>query len=83
MQELDTSSEAKKVQIEILRKMKPEQRLRISLELSKFSKKLLEEGIRSRHPEYSEQEMKLAVIKILLGNELFGIVYPDAKSLKS
>ena len=83
MQELDTSSEAKKVQIEILRKMKPEQRLRVSLELSKLSKKLLEEGIRSRHPEYSEQEMKLAVIKILLGNELFGIVFSDAKSLKS
>jgi len=83
MRELDTSSKARKVQIEILRKMKPEQRLGVSLELSKLSKKLLEEGIRSRHPEYSKQEVKLTVIKVLLGNELFEIVYPDAKSLKS
>jgi hypothetical protein len=51
--------------------------------LSKLSKKLLEEGIRSRHSEYSEQEVKLTVIKILLGNELFGIVYSDKENLKS
>ena len=82
MRRLNISNEAEKVQIEILRKMGPEQRLRVSLELSKLSKKLLEEGIRNRHPEYSKQEVKLAVIKILLGNELFGIVYSGAKSLK-
>jgi|Deesub1362B_J571_1020462.scaffolds.fasta_scaffold05004_2 hypothetical protein len=82
MKELDTSSKVRKVQIEILRKMGPEQRLRVSLELTGLSKKLLEEGVRSRHPKYSEQEVKLAVIRILLGNELFEIVYPDAKNLK-
>ncbi len=82
MRELDTSSKARKVQIEILRKMGPEQRLKVSLELTGYLKKLLEEGVKSRHPEYSEQEVKLAVIRILLGNELFEIVYPGAKDLK-
>ena len=49
-----------RVQIEVLRKMKPEQRLKISMELTEMSKKLLEEGVPNRHPEYTEQEVKLA-----------------------
>ncbi len=82
MRKFDTLPQMERIQTEILRKVKPEQRLKIALELSETSKKLLEEGVRSRHPEYTEQKIKLAVIRILLGEELFISVYPEAKGIK-
>lgn len=82
MKQIDTSSESEKIQIEILRKMRPEQRLNLALQLCEIEKKLLIEGIRSRHPNYSENEINLALIRILLGDELFEKVYPFAKRIK-
>lgn len=82
MRKLDTSEELDKIQVEILRGMKPEQRLKLALQLFETEKKLLMEGIHSRHPEYSEEEIKLALIRILLGDKLFEIVYPEAKGRK-
>jgi hypothetical protein len=47
----DTSREAQEVQIEILRRMPPEKRLAISLDLGAMSHELLVQGVRARHPE--------------------------------
>ncbi|AEH51731.1 hypothetical protein [Pseudothermotoga thermarum] len=82
MKNLDTPTELEKAQIEILRKMPPEKRLKMSIELTENTIKLLKEGVRNRHPEYSDEEVKFAVIKILLGEELFKKVYPQFKEIK-
>lgn len=56
----DTSQEAQDIQIKILRKMPPEKRLAIGLELGAISHELLAQGVRGRHPEYDEKEVKMA-----------------------
>jgi hypothetical protein len=77
----DTSSKAERIQIEIFRRVKPERKLELSFELSAFLRELIKEGVRNRHPEYSEEEVEFAVQKILLGEELFKRVYPHFKDI--
>ncbi|MBI4331207.1 MAG: hypothetical protein HY673_08000 [Chloroflexi bacterium] len=47
-----------KLYLEILRKMTPEQRLLKAFELTEFSRQLFLDGLRSRFPEKSEDEIK-------------------------
>lgn len=75
----DTSSEAAAVQAEAFRRAGPEGRLRMALEMSEEMASVVEAGVRLRHPEYSDDEVRLAGIRIRLGDELFMAVYPDAK----
>lgn len=78
----DTSEEAARVQVEAYRKMGPTTRLRVGLELTRMSRELLAQGIRTRHPEYSEDEVKWALIRTWLGKELFERAYPRSPQLE-
>jgi len=71
----DTTKKAKKLQVEIFRNMKPEQRLILGLELSKTALELLRAGIRMRHPEYSETDVDSTLKRIILSEELYKKVY--------
>jgi hypothetical protein len=82
MRPLDTSIDAERVQIDIFRRMAPEQRLKSTIELSQTSRKLLAEGVRKRHPEYSEQQIKYAVFRLLLPYKLFRAAYPSVKEIQ-
>lgn len=73
----DTISEAAIVQAEIFRRMTPERRLRIALEMGDSLRRFVAAGVRLRHPDYSEQQVKLAVFRLTLGDELFGKAYPE------
>lgn len=77
----DTSPDARDVQMAIYRKMSPQQRLQVALQLSQTGRRLLGEGIRLRHPEYSDQELRLATIRAWLGADLFRTAYPDEPEL--
>ena len=79
---LDTSPEAESIQIEVFRRMGPEKRLQTAIELAQTSRELLAKGVRNRHPEYGEEEIRLAVIRILLSEQLFLAAYPAAKGIK-
>ncbi len=81
MLRLDTTEEAERVQVEIFRQMKPEERLQAGIDLAQTCRKLLEAGVRARHPEYDANQVKLAVIRLQLGEELFLKVYPEAKDV--
>ena len=74
----DTTAEAHRVQIDILRRMTPEKRLGKGFELMQASRALLETGVRQRHPEYTDTEVHLAVIRLQLPEELFLHAYPHA-----
>ena len=78
---LDTSSDAEKVQIEIFRRMDPEKRLRSAALLSQTCRTLLAEGVRKRHPNYDEEQVRLAVIRCLLPQDLFLRAYPNARDI--
>src|SRR5438128_2059180 len=73
----DTTAEAANVQIEIYRRMAPEQRLKQAFEMTEFARALSAAGVRARHPDYTERQVRLAVIRLTLGDELFRLGYPD------
>jgi hypothetical protein len=79
----DTSKEAEQKQIELLRRMTSSERLQIGLDLTATSRALLEQGVRSRHPEYTEDEVRLAVNRLILPEPLFLKAYPQAAGIKS
>jgi hypothetical protein len=81
MRPLDTSSDAEKVQIEIFRCMVPEKRLQSAALLSETCRTLLAEGIRKRHPNYNKEQVRLAVIRCLLPENLFLQAYPGARDI--
>lgn len=72
----DTSVEAFRMQLEIYRRMPPEKRLELALQWSEQVRELGRAGIRLRHPAYSDEEVRLASIRMQLGDELFRSVYP-------
>ena len=74
----DTARDAEDKQIEILRRMGPEGRLRAAVELTRISRRLLSEGVRKRHPEYTERQIRLDSIRLTLPEELFRAAYPQA-----
>ena len=78
MRPLDTSSDAHQHRLVTLRRMGPARRLRAGFDLTALSRALLAEGIRKRHPEYSPEQVRLAVIRRWLGDELFVLAYPAA-----
>jgi hypothetical protein len=77
----DTTREIEKRQIEILRGMGSEGRLRAAMELSQMSRNLLLEGVRRRHPEYDERQIRLETIRLTLPRELFLYAYPEADDI--
>ena len=77
----DTSPDAARVQLEIYRRMPPSDRLRIGLELTRLSRDLMARGIRARHPEYSDEEVRWALIRAWIGAEMFARAYPGRPTL--
>jgi len=64
---LDTSPAALERQRETFRRMTPQQRLAVAAEMSDEIRAVAEAGIRQRHPNYSDAEIRAALIAILLG----------------
>lgn len=72
----DTTPDAARVQLEVYRRMSGAQRLAIAIQLSADTRSLTLAGIRHRHPDYDEATARLALFRVLLGDELFRRVYP-------
>lgn len=81
MRSLDTTSHAEKIQVEIFRRMKPEMRLQAAIDLAQTSRKLVEQGVHMRHPDYGKDQVKLAAIRLMLGEDLFLSAYPEARDI--
>ena len=78
MRPRDTSPEAWRVFIGILRKMTPAERLHRTLEYSDFIRGVCEAGVRQAHPAADEREVFLRTAQRCLGSELFRTVYGEA-----
>lgn len=81
MRSLDTTLQAEKVQVEVFRRMKPEMRLQVAIDLAQTSRKLVEEGVYRRHPDYGEDQIRLAAIRLILEEDLFLSAYPEARDI--
>jgi hypothetical protein len=82
MRSLDTSLEAASVQLEAYRCMTPQARLRAALELTEVARSLLTAGVRKRHPEYDEDQVRMASIRLWLGHDQFRAAYPHEPELE-
>ncbi|MFW6164352.1 MAG: hypothetical protein ACODAJ_16405 [Planctomycetota bacterium] len=78
----DTSEEADRLQFELWRNMSAEEKLRLVFEWSDAARAIFEAGIRDRHPEYTDDQVRIARIRRELGDELFRRVYPDQPLLQ-
>jgi hypothetical protein len=72
----DTTEEAARVQREVLRRMPPMKRLQLACQMSDELREIVAAGVRHRHPDYDDNQVRLAVIRLYLGDDLFRKVYP-------
>ncbi len=74
----DTSEEAQRVRLGILRRMSFEQKAEQMSELSETLRESMISGVRFRHPEYGPAEARWSVVRRLLGDDLFAAAFPHA-----
>lgn len=74
----DTSPEIHALQIGVYRSMSPQRRLAIAVEMSEEVFEIAAGGIRARHPDYDEHQVRWALLRLRLGDDLYREVWPDA-----
>ncbi len=74
----DTTDEAAAVQTELYRRMSPARRCAIAARMSTAARAISLAGIRTRHPEYDDHQARMALFRLLVGDELFRRAWPDA-----
>lgn len=77
----DTTAAAQRRHDEVFRAMSPEQRVAMAVEMSETTLRLAEDGIRMRHPDCTDEQARLAAIRLRLGDELFAAAFPAAPPL--
>ncbi|KIG17826.1 hypothetical protein DB30_02593 [Enhygromyxa salina] len=73
----DTSPEAAEILRERLRRMTPSQRIEEGARLCKFTRHMMRAGIRSRHPDYAEEQVEMALARLMWGDDLYRKARPD------
>jgi hypothetical protein len=73
----DTSQEAHEFQIRGYRRMDAGQKAELVADLSKAVRDLAREGIRQRHPGYSDDDVTRALVVLLYGRETERMLWPD------
>lgn len=74
----DTTAAAQRRHDEVFRAMSPEQRVAMAVEMSEAAFRIAEEGIRMRHAGYTDEQVRLAALRLRLGDDLFGAAFPTA-----
>jgi hypothetical protein len=78
----DTTHAAWLVQAGVWRRMGPARRLRTALGLSDDLRRLTAAGIQQRHPAYTAEQVRWAMLRRSLGDDLFTKAYPLAPRLR-
>lgn len=69
-QSSDTSPEAERVQIDLLRKAGEARRIELAFSLTQSAIELSRQGMRRRYPHASEEELNLLFVELNYGKEL-------------
>src|SRR5258707_954431 len=73
---LDTTPEAYAAQLEAYRHMSGKERTAVAFRLNELARESAIAGIRARHPDYGEEQARLALFRLILGDELTRAVWP-------
>ena len=76
MRPRDTTLESHEAQLQAYRRLGATGRARLAARLSSDTRELTRAGIRARHGEYTDEEVELALRRILMGDELFRRAWP-------
>lgn len=79
MRPRDTNPEAYERQLDGYRRMTPERKSELVAELSTTVRELAREGIRSRHPDYGDDDVNRALALVLYGRDVFRRLWPGAE----
>jgi hypothetical protein len=79
---LDTSPDADAVQLEACRRMGGSGRAQVMFRLNEMARRTTEAGIRRRHPEYDDDQVLLALARLLHGDELVRRAWPGRALLE-
>ncbi len=71
----DTSKRAAKIQYTIFRNLSKEDRFSMTIELSNNLQAIAKFGIQQRHPEYTQQQIVQAYLKLILEKSLFNKIF--------
>lgn len=77
MSHSDTSPEAAEILRERLRRMTPSQRVEEGVKLCKLTRHVMRAGIRLRHSSYTEDQVEMALARLLWGDDLYCKARPD------
>jgi hypothetical protein len=72
----DTSPDAQAAQLMAWRRMGPARRVELAADMSEEARRVTMSGIRSRHPEYTAEELRNAMLRLVLGDELYVAAWP-------
>jgi hypothetical protein len=72
----DTSPDADAVQLEAYRRMGGTGRVQVVFRLTEMVRQTAEAGIRKRHPDYDDAHVKLALARLLHGDDLVQRAWP-------
>lgn len=61
---------------DLYRRMSPNQRSEIAAQMSAMTRSITLENIRRRHPTYDEHQARMAMFRLLVGDELFRRAWP-------
>jgi hypothetical protein len=76
MRARDTTPESHEAQLQTYRRLGATGRARLAGRLSADTRELTRAGIRARHPAYTEEEVELAIRRLLFGDDLFRRAWP-------
>jgi hypothetical protein len=63
MRALDTTADADEAQASIQRRLGPEGRLKVAMEMSEIARRLARAGLRARHPELAQGALDARLIR--------------------
>ena len=78
----DTSQAASQVVTQIFRSMTGAERVDLAVEMSEESREIGRCGIRSRHPQYTHADVEHALHRLLLGDALADMAWPEYSHLR-
>ena len=79
----DTDEAAQRRQDAVFRAMGPERRIAAAVEMSESAFEIARAGIRSRHPEYSSEDVASAELRLRLGDDLFRAAFRGRPQLSA
>jgi hypothetical protein len=77
----DTTPEAWEAQLALLRRMGGPRRAAVAFRLTRLAREASRAGIRARHPEYGEDDVRRAFFRMLHGDAITRSVWPDRELL--